>query len=224
MTTKTWIKIIKYPATFALALAALMLAGCGTTSKDSFGNPAAEVSGSGTNATAAPDAARDPNYPEILQPGDSISVIYSDLPTMTMPWEGEIKSDGTVTLLLNQTFKAAGLTRTQLEKDIRTNYVPRFYKQMTVSVSLTKQTRFYYVGGEVRGPGRQFYLGRLTISKAIQSAGDFTDFAKKTKVELTRSGASKPIIINVPKAMRDATLDVEIYPGDKIHVPRRILW
>jgi len=219
MTTKTWFKIIKYPATFALALAALVLAGCSTTSKDSFGTSAADVSSVGTNTIATPDAHNDP---EILQIGDSVSVIYSDLPSMTMPWEGEIKSDGTVTLLLNQTFKAAGLNRTQLEKDIRERYVPRFYKQMTVSVNLTKQTRFYYVGGEVRGPGRQFYLGRLTISKAIQSAGDFTDFAKKTKVELTRAGATKPIIINVSKAMQDATLDVEIYPGDKIHVPRRI--
>jgi protein involved in polysaccharide export with SLBB domain len=222
MTTKTWFKIIKHPATFALALATLTLAGCSTPSQDSFGNPASEVSGTGTNATSVPDARRNANDPEILQIGDSVSVIYSDLPSMTMPWEGEIKSDGTVTLLLNQTFKAAGLNRTQLEKDIRERYVPRFYKQMTVSVNLTKQTRFYYVGGEVRGPGRQFYLGRLTISKAIQSAGDFTDFAKKTKVELTRAGAAKPIIINVSKAMQDATLDVEIYPGDKIHVPRRI--
>ena len=177
----------------------------------------------GTNAAAAPNAGLNANDPEILQTGDSITVMYSDLPTMTMPWEGEIKSDGTVTLILNQTFKAAGLTRTQLEKDIRERYVPRFYKQMTVSIKLTKETRFYYVGGEVRGPGRQIYLSRLTISKAIQTAGDFTDFAKKTKVQLTRSGATKPIIINVVKAMQDATLDVEIYPGDKIHVPRRIL-
>jgi polysaccharide export outer membrane protein len=140
-----------------------------------------------------------------------------------MPWEGEIKLDGNVTLLLNQTFKAAGLTRSQLEKEIRERYVPRFYKQMTVGVSLTKQTRFYYVGGEVRAPGRQVYIGRLTISRAIQTAGDFTDFAKKNKVQLTRAGATKPTIVNVTKAMQDATLDVEIYPGDKIHVPRR-LW
>jgi protein involved in polysaccharide export with SLBB domain len=222
MTTKPWFKIIKYPATFALALVALALAGCSTTSKDSFGNSAADVSSAATNATAAPDVRQNANDPEILQPGDSISVMYSDLPTMTMPWEGEIKSDGTITLLLNQTFKAAGLNRTQLEKEIRERYVPRFYKQMTVSIKLTKETRFYYVGGEVRGPGRQIYLSRLTISKAIQTAGDFTDFAKKKKVELTRAGATKPIIINVVKAMQDATLDVEIYPGDKIHVPRRI--
>jgi protein involved in polysaccharide export with SLBB domain len=146
----------------------------------------------------------------------------SDVPQV-MPWEGEIKPDGTITLLLNQTFKAAGLTRTQLEQKIRDNYVPRFYKQMTVSVKVTKETRFYYVGGEVRSPGRQIYLSRLTMTKAIQTAGDFTDFAKKSKVQLTRAGATKPIIVNVVKAMQDTTLDVEIYPGDKIHVPRRIL-
>jgi protein involved in polysaccharide export with SLBB domain len=222
MTTKTWIKIIEYPATFALALAALMLAGCSTPSTEPGENQHSGLAGTATNATTAVDGREHANDPEILQPGDSISVMYSDLPTMTMPWEGEIKSDGTITLILNQTFKAAGLTRSQLEKDIRERYVPRFYKQMTVGVKLTTNTRFYYVGGEVRGPGRQIYLSRLTISKAIQTAGDFTDFAQKKKVQLTRSGATKPIIVNVVKAMQDATLDVEIFPGDKIHVPKRI--
>ena len=135
--------------------------------------------------------------------------------------QGEIKPDGTITLTLNQTFKAAGVTRAQLEKDIRERYVPRYYKQMTVGIKLTRDTRFYYVGGEVRAPGRQLYLGRITILKAIQSAGDFNDFAQKKKVELTRSGASKLVIVNCAKAMHDSSLDVEIYPGDKIHVPRR---
>jgi polysaccharide export outer membrane protein len=150
-----------------------------------------------------------------------MSVSFADTPTMIMPWEGEIKPDGTITLSLNQTFKAAGVTRSQLEKDIRERYVPRYYKQMTVGIKLTRDTRFYYVGGEVRAPGRQLYLGRITILKAIQSAGDFNDFAQKKKVELTRSGASKLVIVNCAKAMHDSSLDVEIYPGDKIHVPRR---
>jgi protein involved in polysaccharide export with SLBB domain len=94
---------------------------------------------------------------------------------------------------------------------------------MILTVKPKQDTRFYYVGGEVRSPGRQIYLSRITILKAIQTAGDFNDFAQKKKVQLTRSGASKPVIINCIKAMQDSALDVEIHPGDKIHVPRRIL-
>jgi polysaccharide export outer membrane protein len=223
MTTKTWIKIIKYHTTFALVVAALMLAGCGTTPTDSGESSSAGYTGAVTNASQTPDARENAPSPEILQPGDSISVTYSDLPTMTMPWEGEIKPDGTITLLLNQNFKAAGLTRAQLEKEIRDRYVPSFFKQMTVTIKPKQDTRFYYVGGEVRNPGRQVYLSRITILKAIQSAGDFTGFAKQKGVKLTRSGASKPIIVNCVKAREDSKLDVEIYPGDTIHVPRRLL-
>jgi len=62
----------------------------------------------------------------------------------------------------------------------------------------------------------------MTIVKAIAVAGGFTDFAKKTKVRLTRGSHTE--IINVEKAISDPRYDVPIFPGDKIFVPRRFLW
>jgi len=72
----------------------------------------------------------------------------------------------------------------------------------------------------VRNPGRQVYIGATTVLKAIQSAGDFDDFAAKTRVEVTRTDGTF-IKVNCIKAAKDPKLDLPIYPGDKINVPMR---
>ena len=159
--------------------------------------------------------------PEVFRVGDSLTIIYSDLPQATPPFEGKIKEDGTITLLVNKTFTAAGKTAGELEKEIRACYVPSFYKYMTVTVTPRESTRWYYVDGEVRSPTRQIYNSRITVLQAIASSGGFTDFANKKKVKLTRvDGRSQ--IVNCVKARDNPSLDVEVYPGDKIYVPRRI--
>jgi protein involved in polysaccharide export with SLBB domain len=92
---------------------------------------------------------------------------------------------------------------------------------MTVSVKQVADTLWYYVDGEVGTHGsRQIYNSRITVLKAIASAGGFTDFANKKKVKVTRADG-RTVIINCVKARDNPSLDLEIYPGDKIYVPRR---
>jgi protein involved in polysaccharide export with SLBB domain len=160
--------------------------------------------------------------PEVLRVGDSLTVTFTDLTVPIPPLEEKIKEDGTITLLQNQLFTAAGVTPGDLAKEIRKRYVPDYYKYMTVTVKQQESTRWYYVDGEVRSPTRQIYNSRITVSKAIASAGGFTDFANKKKVKLTRVDG-RTQIVNCPKALDNPSLDPEVYPGDKIHVPRR-LW
>jgi polysaccharide export outer membrane protein len=151
-----------------------------------------------------------------------VTITMADTPTPIPLFEGKIKEDGTITLTLNQTFRAAGKTPGDLEQEIRARYVPKYFKYMTVTVKQEGNTLWYYVDGEVKAPNRQLYTSRITVSKAITSAGGFTDFANKKKVKLTRlDGRSQ--IINCVKARDDSSLDLEVYPGDKIYVPRR-LW
>jgi polysaccharide export outer membrane protein len=153
--------------------------------------------------------------------GDSLTVTFTDTPVLIPPFEEKIKEDGTITLTLNQTFKADGMSRGDLEKEIRACYVPKYYKYMTVSVKQVESTRWYYIDGEVKLPNRQIYNSRITVSKAIASAGGFTDFANKKKVKLTRVDG-RTQIVNCPKALITPSLDPEVYPGDKIQVPRRV--
>ena len=160
--------------------------------------------------------------PEVLRVGDSLTIILTDTPTLIPVFDEKIKEDGTITLTLNQTFKADGMTRGELEKVIRKRYVPDYFKEMTVTVKQQESTRWYYLNGEVRAPARQIYNSRITVLKAIASAGGFTDFANKKKVRLTRVDG-RTQIINCRKALTNPALDLEVYPGDTIHVPRR-LW
>ncbi|HOW79560.1 MAG TPA: SLBB domain-containing protein [Verrucomicrobiota bacterium] len=191
-----------------LCLAMVGLSGCRTSS------PQGELAAPTGSDTPAPE-------PEVFRIGDSLKIVYSDLPQVTPEFAGKIKEDGTITLLLNKTFTAAGKTAGELEREIRAYYVPNYYKNLTVTVTPVESTRWYYVYGEVRAPNRQIYNSRITVLQAIASAGGFTDFAKKKKIKLTRVDG-RTLIVNCPKAQENPSLDLEVYPGDKIYVPRRI--
>jgi len=190
-------------------------AACKTPSNSSLGgDPSGAQLASVSPVGATNDSA------DLLHVGDSVTVEFSDTPVPFTPRDERLKEDGTITLLEGKTFMAAGKTRGQLEKEIHDWYVPNYYLKMTVSVHQQKETQFYYVRGEVKVPGRQVYISRISVLRAIGSAGDFTDFARKTAVQLIRADGSKTII-NAKKALHDPVLDLEMLPGDTVYVPRR---
>jgi protein involved in polysaccharide export with SLBB domain len=152
--------------------------------------------------------------------GETVSIIFSELPDPTEfpPHEETIKEDGNITLPLIGSVQALGKTAGELQKEIRDLYVPKYYVRLNVVVK--PGDLIYYVRGEIKQPGRQLYVGETTVTKAITSAGDFTDFAGH-KVKLIRANG-QVVKVNVDKALEDPTLDPQIYPGDQIVVPRRI--
>ncbi len=204
-------------AAFGLLLSGLVLTGCQMFSSDpEFGAVAAKT-GSAGGSTGAP-ASTNGGSLDTINIGDSLTIVFSDLVVSLQPFEVRVNENGTITLIENQTFTAAGKTRAQLEKEIRDRYVPAFYVKMTVTIK--PQERSFWVGGEVRQPGRMLYPGPITLLKAIQSAGDFTDFAQKKRVKL-RHLDGKTETINCINILGGKP-DVQVYPGDTIHVPRRI--
>jgi protein involved in polysaccharide export with SLBB domain len=155
-----------------------------------------------------------------LNVGDMLTIKFSDLINPLQPIEQRIKDNGTITLMENQTFTAAGKLRGDLEQEIRSRYVPRFYVKMTVTID--QPERYYFVSGEVRSPSKLIYTPPMTVLKAIAASGGFTDFASKKKVTLTRSDG-RIETINCVKALTNPTLDLQVFPGDTVHVPRSIL-
>ena len=208
-------------------LAVLLMAGCQT---DTSQQPFADIQGLTTAppaetivlpaVTNAPAASTNGGSAETLRVGDSLTIVFSDLPTGPVSFEARVKEDGGITLLHNLTFIAAGKTIGELEKEIRARYVPDYYGSLTVTIK--PQNRFYFVDGEVKAVNRYIYEGRTTVLKAIASAGGFTDFANKKRVKLTRANNTAETV-NCIKALEDPRLDLEVFPGDKIHVPRRFL-
>jgi protein involved in polysaccharide export with SLBB domain len=134
------------------------------------------------------------------------------------PHEERIKEDGTITLQYINSIKAEGKTTGELQREIHNAYVPTFYKRLTVTVKTERQS--YYVQGQVRQSGPKEYLGTTTVLKAIATAGDFTDFASRKKVRLTRKDGTWQIVDCV-KASENPALDILVFPGDKIDVPQR---
>ncbi len=206
----------------ALCLLGFVQTGCQTPSVGA-GSPDPDQPKLATTAPAqsnSTDFSGSSERLDLLHVGDVLTIEFTDMPVVVLPREERIKEDGTITLLEGKTFTAAGKTRGQLEREIHDFYVPRFYLKMTISIRQKEQTQFYYVRGEVRQPNRQIYISRIRLLQAIASAGDFTDFARKRSVLLTRTDGRR-IVINCVKARHDEKLNVEILPGDIIDVPRR---
>jgi protein involved in polysaccharide export with SLBB domain len=60
----------------------------------------------------------------------------------------------------------------------------------------------------------------MTVLRAIASAGGFTDFANRDKIELRRPNGEK-YLIKWKKALENPKLDVPVYPGDQVTVHKR---
>ena len=155
-----------------------------------------------------------------LHIGDVVSVTFTGLPETVEPLDKPIKEDGTITLPDVGRVKAVGKTIGELEDAIHDLYVPKVYLHLNVTVK-TSSDRVYYIRGEVRAPGRLIYAGPITVSKAITSAGDFTDFANRSSVILTRSNGDR-FKLNLNKILAGDEPDPPIYPGDQIEVGRRL--
>ena len=151
--------------------------------------------------------------------GDTVTVTFEGPPEPLQPHEEPIKEDGTITLDNVGAVKAAGKTAGQLQNEIHDLYVPKFYTHLTVTVKTGD--RVFYVTGEVKGPGRQIYSGQMTVTKAITSAQDFTDFANRRKVWLIRSNGQR-IKVNCDDILNGDAPDPQVYPGDQIQVTRRL--
>ena len=187
----------------------------------------AMVSGCATSSTSTdkgtslqPPPASTSGVTELVRVGDSLTVTFSDIPPPGwQDFKDRVKEDGTLILPLGVRVDAAGKTAGQLQQTIEASYVPRYLKRLTVSIK--NEERFFFVGGEVRQPGRIIYASGLTLIQAIDSAGGFTEFARRKKVILRRINGQQ-YRIDCEKALQDHTLDMPVYPGDSINVPKRM--
>jgi len=154
----------------------------------------------------------------IIRIGDSLNISFTDVPTPIIIQAQRVGEDGNIKLPYNVTVKAAGKTPGQLQEEIRKEYVPRYFINLTASVKADE--RFYYVGGEVRNASRFPYAGDMTVLRAIDTAGGFTDFAARDKIELRRANG-KTYTVKWKKALEDQKLDLPVFPNDQVTVHKR---
>jgi polysaccharide biosynthesis/export protein VpsN len=187
-------------ACVASLLTVAFLAGCATDG----------VRGTNPNVPATTAASAQ------LRPGDSLTVALQGVPDPSTN-QVQVSDSNTITLPYIGTISTANATSGELAQRIHDTYLSKkFYTSVDVSVSVTE--RYVYVGGEVTRPGRIVWTPDLTVSKAIQSAGGFTLYAKESKVNLVRE--QKAYDINITLAQKSPEQDVRLMPGDSVQVPR----
>jgi len=166
-----------------------------------------------------PDAA-DSMSADFLRPGDRIRVVFNDIPDSPVPTEEVIPEDGRILLPRGVEVVVIGKKRTDVEKEIARIYVEdkKLYRKITANIE--RMASFISVGGEVRNPSSVMFRGDMTVTAAIASAGGFSEYANRSGVIVTRAANKKQIKVNVRKAVNNPELDLILYPGDQIHVPR----
>jgi polysaccharide export outer membrane protein len=174
------------------------------------------ASGGNSATTNTNPSVAAPTMSAQLRQGDTMIVSLLSIPE---PINSSVQIDeqGMIRLQYIGAVMAAGLTTSELSQSIRDTYIKKnFYTTLDVSVNVTE--RYIYIGGEVQRPGRIVWSPDLTLTKAVQSAGGFTLYAKETKVGLTRD--RKAYDFDVKLAQRHPEQDPILFPGDSIQVPR----
>jgi polysaccharide biosynthesis/export protein VpsN len=195
----------------AIALIGLVFTGCETLNN----------SGSGLGSTNAPavTGAEPLKTSDIIGVGEKLTIEIRDTGGVEdRAFNQTVGEDGKITLLYNKSVMAAGRKKAELEEAIHDLYVPTLFKRMTVVVKRDELS--FFVTGEVKMEGQKPYVGRITGLRAIGAAGGFTDFAKRTNVQITRANGNK-VKFNANKALKDPSMDPPVYPGDTVHVDRR---
>jgi polysaccharide biosynthesis/export protein VpsN len=152
--------------------------------------------------------------------GDTLIISLLDIPEPLQEKDFVVRSDGMVNLPQLGPVQAKGKKYSDFEQDVQRAYIREgLYRRITVVCK--PGVRHYTVGGEVKGAASLPYTGPTTVLRAIATAGGFTEYANRRRVEVIRAGGQREVVDCV-KALRDPRFDLSICPGDHVSVPRSL--
>jgi len=109
-------KFAYWVAGLVLVCSGLLISGCKTGSSQTFSDLHGTTAAEATNAAAAPVPI---SGTDMFRPGESMTITFTDLPDVKPPMTLQVREDGTITLLENQTFVVTNKMRGSLEQEIR---------------------------------------------------------------------------------------------------------
>jgi polysaccharide biosynthesis/export protein len=161
----------------------------------------------------------DPNYLIGAQDLLDISVWKEPELSRSVP----VRPDGKISLPLLNDVKAAGLTPSELTKQI-TAGLSKFMTnpQVTVIVSQINSQRIYILG-EVARPGAFVLVPGMTVLHALSDGGGFTPFANSKKIYIIRqqNGKQEKLSFNYKEVLngKRPEQNIQLIAGDTIVVP-----
>jgi protein involved in polysaccharide export with SLBB domain len=169
--------------------------------------------------------------PYTVEPGDVLLVQPANLDSpVRLPGDQPVLPDGTIHLGQYGHLQVAGKSLVQIEGEVNALIGARVKDAGPIVVRLvTRDSKVYYVLGEVNSPGAFQLRGRETVLDAILAAGGMTSAASRRNVILTRPTAPGecrvvlPVCYNEIVQLGDTSTNYQIKAGDRVYVPGRSL-
>jgi polysaccharide export outer membrane protein len=165
----------------------------------------------------------------IVEPGDGLLVqpVELDAP-VRFAADQTVLPDGTIDLAQFGRPVVAGKSLPEIETDIQELVNAKAKEKVPVTVRLiARNSKVYYVLGEVNAPGSFPISGRETVLDAIVAAGGLTRRANEVKILLARPTPACGCRIVMPVCypqivqLGDTTTNYQLQPGDRVFIPSK---
>jgi protein involved in polysaccharide export with SLBB domain len=164
----------------------------------------------------------------IVEPGDVLLVQPAGLSsTIRLPGDQPVLPDGTIKLGRYGPLQVMGRTVEQIEIDINDRIRPKTEDDRIVVRLVSRESKVYYVLGEVNAPGSFQLKGRETVLDALVAAGGLNSNASRRNIILSRPTPPDSCRIVLPVnyyaivQLGDTTTNYQMRAGDRVYVPSR---
>lgn len=192
-------------------LAGLALAACSSGAPQHPPLPGSTVS----TAMASLPTGTGTSGSDRIAPQDLLEIDVFKVPDLSK--EVRVDDRGNITLALIGTVRAAGLSASQLEKQIATRLEKDYMHNPQVNVLVKESTASKItVSGAVNKPGVYPLAGVTSVTQAIALAEGLNRLAIKDNVTVFRNG--KPYTVRLEDVNQGKIADPIVMAGDKIQV------
>jgi protein involved in polysaccharide export with SLBB domain len=166
-----------------------------------------------------------------VEPGDTLSVQPANFDSpVRLPTDQVVLPDGNIELGRYGRLQVVGKTPQQIEAEVQQIIHAETENAGPITVTLVgRQSKVFYVLGEVNAPGAYPLSGRETVLDAIIAAGGLTDAADAGAITYTQPSYPEECRTVLPVCYReivqlgDTSTNYQVGPGDRIFVPSMTL-
>ncbi|MEW4468809.1 polysaccharide biosynthesis/export family protein [Parasphingorhabdus sp. JC815] len=159
------------------------------------------------------------NRPYLIGPFDKLKIDVFGIEDLTK--EVQIDASGRLSFPLIGVVEASGLTPDELGNELEKRLQGRYVRNPQVTVNLEETvSQVITVDGQVVQPGLYPVIGRMTLMRAVATAGGTAEFAKLNDVVIFRNVNGKQLagLYNLKAIRRGAYSDPEVFANDIVVV------
>lgn len=159
------------------------------------------------------------NRPYLIGPFDKLKIDVFGIEDLSK--EVQIDASGRLSFPLIGVVEASGLTPGELADELEKRLQGRYVRSPEVTVNLEETvSQVITVDGQVGKPGLYPVIGRMTLMRAVATAGGTAEFAKLTDVVIFRNvnGQQLAGLYNLKAIRRGAYSDPEVFANDVVVV------